>query len=153
MYEPFLLIHSWTRWAVLLTALYLLLRFAGGWIRKSPWPEALDRHAWAFSQLFTLQVLFGVMLWFGTSPWVKIGLSQPSLILSDPMVGFWTVRYPITMVTALGAFHIGKSIAKRSPPELRFKRYLLALVIAFALIATAIPWPWLPFGRPFFRGF
>ena len=153
MYEPFLLIHSWTRWAVILVALYLLIRFAYGWMRKSEWRESLDQFAWAFSQLLTLQVLFGLMLFLGTSPLVKVGLSNPSLIMTDPVIGFWTVRHPITMITALGAFHVGKSIARRSPTELRFKRYALALAIALALIATAIPWPWLPFGRPLIYGF
>jgi hypothetical protein len=151
MYEPLLLIHSWTRWAVFFGALYFLGRSFTGWWKKTPWTPQDGNFIWAFNQAFTYQIGFGIVLWLGLSPITKAGFKSPWLLLENGAISFWALRHPLTMVLALGVFHIGKARSKKVLPEERFRLFAITFAIVFIMISSAIPWPWLSYGRAFFR--
>jgi hypothetical protein len=153
MYGPLLLIHSWTRWAVVLALAYFFVKATYGWIARRPWTGADSHFMWAFNQLLGYQVLFGFALWIGASPIVKVAFKNPQLALQDGVISFWALRHGLTMIFALGAFHMGHARAKRGPAERRCKIYSITFLVLIALIGSAIPWPWLAYGRPLFRGF
>lgn len=151
MYEPFLLLHSWTRWAVLLALIYLLARSALLWRLQKPWTSKDSELLWVFDQIFGYQVLFGFALWLAGSPLVKAAFKEAGLIFDNSLVFFWALRHPLTMLVAFGVFHMGKARAKRSSPEKAARLYFLTLLGVTLLILSAIPWPGLFYGRPLFR--
>lgn len=153
MYESLLLIHSWTRWIVLVSAVYFLLVSLRAITRGKPWTGHDARFVWALDQVLLYQVLFGLALWMSASPIVHASFLNPGLILTTPLYQFWTLRHPLTMLLALGVFQIGKSIAGKRPVTSRFKIYAMTLAVTLALIASAIPWPGLSYGRALLRGF
>ena len=153
MYEPLLFIHSWTRWSVLLALLYFFWRSTVGWARKQKW-EASDAHfIWAFNQVFGYQVAFGFTLWLALSPFTKAGFRDFGSITENPLVFFWTIRHGGTMLLAYGIFHMGKARAKRIEASVRFRHYSIVFGVILLLIVSAIPWPWLSYGRSLFRWF
>ncbi len=154
MYEPLLLIHSWTRWIVFLSMIALFGRCLYGWISKSPWAEREDGFLWAVDQAFGYQILFGGMLWLGISPFTKTGFMNPSEILANPLIFFWTVRHGLSMILAFGIFQIFKAKCRKAPPALaKYRLATLGTGIALAVIISAIPWPGLEYGRPLVRWF
>lgn len=153
MYEPFLLLHSWTRWLVLLPAVYFFVKSVAGAAGYARWSAGENYFIWAFNQVFGYQVLFGLSLWLGASPIVKAAFRTPAIIFEDATIGFWTLRHPLTMIAALGVFHIGKAKAKRVEIERKFKYFAVTFGVILLLIASAIPWPWLTYGRPLLRWF
>jgi hypothetical protein len=153
MYEPILFLHSWTRWAVFLGVIYFFIRSVVGWWKKSTWTSQDGYFIWAFNQAFGYQVAFGITLWIGLSPMTKAGMKDPPLILENDMIFFWVLRHALTMILALGAFHIGKARSKKVAPNDRFKVYTVTFAIVLLMIVSAIPWPWLSYGRTLFRWF
>ena len=151
MYESILLVHSWVRWMVVLAIVYFFLRSLFGWLTEAAWTEKDDSFIWVFNQLFGIQIAFGFTLWIALSPFTKAFMKDPSLIFDNSLMSFWALRHGLTMIFAMGAFHIGRGRSKRSPPEKRFKIFTFAFGVVIVMIASAIPWPWLSYGRPLFR--
>lgn len=153
MYEPFLLLHSWTRWLVLLPAIYFFVKSVAGAAGYARWGANENYFIWAFNQVFGYQVLFGLSLWLGASPIVKAAFRNPAITFEDGTISFWTLRHPLTMIAALGVFHVGKAKAQRVEIEWKFKYFAVTFGVILLLIASAIPWPWLTYGRPLLRWF
>lgn len=153
MYESILLVHSWTRWAVFLSVLYFLFRCARGWRQGLSWTASDNHFLWAFTQVFFYQVGFGLFLWMALSPLTKSGFRNPALITENGVITFWILRHPLTMLLALGVFQIGRARAKKIAPAERHRLYTITLALVLLLLCSAIPWPWLEYGRPLLRLF
>lgn len=151
MYGPLLLIHSWTRWIVLIAAIYFLFKSAYGWLSKKPVSPADNKFLWAFDQVLNYQVLFGLAIYIAASPMVRAAIAAPSEILSNPVIQFWTLRHPITMLAVIAVFQIGKGRGVRAESSKRYQIYCLTFAAVLLLIVSAIPWEGLTYGRPFFR--
>lgn len=152
MYEPLLLIHSWTRWIVLVAGVFLIIRYFRAAIEGRAWNSADGHFLWAFDQSFGYQFLFGLTIWLGMSPWSKAMFRDFGSVGQNPLVFFWGVRHPLTMLVAIGLFHGLKARAKRRPDPERFRFLAWTLVAVLAVLLTAIPWPWMDVGRALFRG-
>jgi hypothetical protein len=151
MYGPLLFIHSWTRWIVVVSGLYFLIRCLLGWVRNQQWGSSENHFIWAFNQILGYQILFGLTLYIAASPFVKLAIANPSLISTQPVVNFWVARHAPTMFFTLGVFHMGRAKVKKAPLESRFRIYTITFSILMALILSAIPWTGLVYGRPWFR--
>jgi hypothetical protein len=140
------------RWIVAFAILFYFGRAMVGVLNRARPTELDTNFLWAFNQIFGYQILFGLTLWLAASPFVKVGLKNPGEMLSDPAISFWTLRHPLTMIFALGIFHMGKAfVRKRGTPENYFKYYSAIFFLILVTVASAIPWPGLVYGRDWFR--
>ena len=98
------------------------------------------------------QVLFGLLLYFGLSPFTKQGLENLSLAVSQPAIRFWTLSHFGAMVAATILVRIGRvlAISAKTPGDRRKWRFLFFVLTTIAII-IGIPWPGLGNGRPLFR--
>ena len=151
MYTAVLIIHSWLRWAALLfgvTATFNAFRH-----RADPAPRARgQRWDWFFMLALDLQVLFGLLLYFGLSPFMREAMSNVGMALRDPGLRFWAITHVSMMFVALVAVRVGRVFAmdeKRSRAR-RNGRYI-CFGIAVLAMAAGVPWPGLAQGRPLFR--
>ena len=151
MYQPLLFIHSWFRWILFIAIIYFFIRSAKAWRTQHNWTGQDNYFIWAFNQIFGYQLGFGLTLWTGLSPMTKTGFKNPSLIFDNGVISFWVLRHAITMILAFGVFHIGRAKSKKAPPNDCFKIYTITFGIILTLVASAIPWPWLSYGRSLFR--
>lgn len=152
MYEPLLFIHSWLRWLMLFMGLYLILRFARAARGGRAWTERDAGLLWAFDQAFGYQFLFGLTLWAGMSPWVKAFFHDPAGALENPFVFFWSLQHPLTMLVAIGVFHMLKARARRFEGAERFRALVGTLTLSLLIVLSGIPWPWMDVGRALVRG-
>ena len=151
MYPAVLTIHSWLRWAALLlgatatlNAFHVRADTAG-----RPRGQRLD---WAFMLALDLQVLFGLLLYFGLSPFTSAAMSNMGVALRDPALRFWALTHVATMLVALVAVRAGRVLAMGEPTSRtrRNGRYL-CFAIALLVMMAGVPWPGLAYARPLFR--
>jgi type IV secretory pathway TrbD component len=148
MYRFVLTLHSWNRWAVLLALLAALWRAYRGWLGGRPFLPPDRRLGAVLTGLLHLQLLVGMTLYFGLSPWTQRAATNRTAAWHDPTLRFWSVTHISFMLTAIIAAQIGQSIAKRAATDAARHRWAaLGYSVAAVLILLGIPFE----SRPWFR--
>ncbi len=151
MYGAVLTIHSWIRWlALLLGAAATINAF-----RDRAQPSARPPGAgWdtMFQLTLDVQLLFGLLLYFGLSPFTRDALNDLANSMHVPALRFWAIEHIVFMFTAVGLVRAGRVMALNAKtPQSRRTRRLTCFVLAMVILAAGIPWPGLSYGRPLFR--
>lgn len=152
MYQTVLLLHSWTRWLVLVFGLIAVFRaFTGR--QGRPWTGADNGMGAAFVGSMHLQLLLGLILYFGLSPYgVKAFETAGGAVMKDPIGRFWGVEHLAGMLLAVIAAQVGRTLSKKATdPIVKHKKAFTWFLIALLLVLLMIPWGiWNP-ARPAFR--
>ena len=99
-----------------------------------------------------LQVFFGLVLYFGLSPFTKEAMANVSLAMGNPALRFWAVEHAGGMFAAVVLVRMGRVLAANAAsPSTARKRRLTCFAIATLGMLLSIPWPGLANGRPLFR--
>ena len=151
MYLTVLTIHSWLRWATLLFGVAATLNAFRHRAATDDRPPG-QRWDWAFMLAIDLEVLCGLLLYFGLSPYTREAMNNIGLALRDPGLRFWAFTHAATMIVALVAVRAGRVFAMGEPtsPARRNGRYICFGIAVLAMVA-GIPWPGLALARPLFR--
>jgi membrane-associated PAP2 superfamily phosphatase len=152
MYSTTLLIHSWLRWAVLITGLIAL----GRALTRSnrPWTPSDENAAKLFIITLDIQMLAGLLLYFVFSPLTRAAFGDFGGAMSVSGLRFWAVEHTFGMAVAVALAHIGITRVRKAPNDA--KRHRTAAVffgLALLAILISIPWPGMPNARPLFRVF
>lgn len=128
-----LVIHSHTRWLILLVALVAIVKFAIGWLRGGSF-KGMDRGlAAGFSGLMDLQVTVGLIFLIWTS---AVGVPfTPNRI-----------EHLTTMLIAAVVAHL-PAMWKKSADNIRFRNTLFCVIGALALVFLGVTrlrggWTW-----------
>src|SRR5262245_1782067 len=151
MYTVVLTIHSWMRWLTLILAAAAMLNASRPAIEGV---KTLPGRWWdTFLMLAVdLQVFFGLVLYFGLSPFTKEAMANVSLAMTNPALRFWAVEHAGGMFAAVVFVRMGRVLAANAPtPAAAQKRRLTCFAIAMLGMLISIPWPGLANGRPLFR--
>jgi hypothetical protein len=150
MYAVLRVAHSYWRWAVLLSAIVVLVRATtrtGG-----PWTRGDERALRQFLSALDLQFTLGLVLYFGFSPFWLATYHSFADTLTSPVARFFGVEHETAMILAFLTAHVGHAGIKRTADgHLKRRRIMITMLIFFALVLWAIPWPWRIVGRPLFR--
>ena len=152
MYVNVLTIHSWLRWATLALAVGATLN-AG--LRRDPDVTArMPGRYWDtyFMLALDLQVLFGLALYFGLSPYTSQAFTNFGAAMRTPALRFWAVQHIGTMAAAVLLVRVGRALAgtaQTGPTRRRWRLVFFGLTTL--AIVTGIPWPGLAGGRPLIR--
>jgi hypothetical protein len=151
MYSTMLAVHSWMRWltlflAVATTANALRQPAAEGAPLPGRWWDTF------FMMAVDLQVLFGLVLYFGLSPFTKQAMEDFAGAMKTPGLRFWAVEHAGGMFIAVLLVRMGRVLANnaKTPTSARNRR-LICFALATLLMIASIPWPGLANGRPLFR--
>jgi len=153
MYQTVLLLHSWTRWLVLIFGLIALFRAFGGWQGRRAWVGADNSMGAAFVGSMHLQLLLGLILYLGLSPFgLKAFEAAGGAVMKDPVGRFWGVEHLTGMILAVVAAQVGRSLSKKATDSvLKHKKAFIWFTVALLLVLIMIPWGiWNP-ARPAFR--
>jgi hypothetical protein len=147
-----LTLHSWSRWAVVASTLAMGVCSTRAWIRRTPWTplDASLTRTWVGT--VDLQVALGFVLYFAASPMASIARQDFRAAWSDETLRFFGILHPAAMVLVLVSTHATRVWANRTEHEHeRFRRLTLGVLATFVIAMLAIPWPFLPYGRPLTR--
>ena len=152
MYSTALWLHSWLRWAVLLTGLVAWLRAISGKTARRPWTPKDELWGLLLTISVDLQFLVGVVLYAFLSPIVRQGLRNFSVAMQINVVRFFTIEHVIGMIAGIALVHIGRvKIRKAADADRKHRLAMVFYGIALVLMIISIPWPGLPVARPLFR--
>ena len=100
-----------------------------------------------------LQVLFGLLLYLGRSPFTTAGMNDLHAAIHEPVLRFWTFTHVMMMFGAAVLVRVGRVLALNAPDAARARRTRRGIAFAAALtvIALGISWPGTTAGRPLFR--
>ena len=151
MYPVVLMIHSWLRWVVLFLGAIATFNAFRHRADTDERPRG-QRWDWVFMLALDLEVLCGLLLYFGLSPYTSEAMSNIGLALHDPGLRFWAFTHAATMLVALVAVRAGRVFAMGEPtsPARRNGRYICFGIAVLAMLA-GVPWPGLAQARPLFR--
>lgn len=151
MYQTLLILHSWSRWFVLIFGLIAVYRAYVGWSGRRPFVSADNGMSAAFSGFMWLQVLIGLGLYFGLSPWGLNAMKQAGA-MKDPTARFFGMEHALMMIIAAALAQVGRIAVKKAGDDtLKHKKAFLYFGIALLLVLLMIPWGiWNP-ARPAFR--
>jgi len=151
VYPTVLLIHSWLRWITLLVALAATISASRPAV---PAPAPLRGRWWdtCFMLAVDLQVLFGLVLYFGLSPFTTRAMENFRAALENPAMRFWAVEHAGVMLIAVVLVRMGRVLAlNAATPAAGRRRRLICFGIATLLMIAATPWAGMANGRPLFR--
>ncbi|NIS80537.1 MAG: hypothetical protein GTO14_10115 [Anaerolineales bacterium] len=146
-YSLLLFTHNLVRWLVLITAIWSLVGAYRGWFAKHPWTDSDRRAGLAFSIVYDVQLLLGLLLAF-LSPLVRAALADPSAAMTSSELRFFLIEHIPVMVIGLAAVHITSALARKAPDDQgKHRRAAIGYTLATLLTLVAIPW-----SRPLIRG-
>jgi hypothetical protein len=151
MYTAVLTIHSWMRWVTLLAALGATLN---AFRTPLATDERLPGRMWdtLFMAAVDLQVLFGLLLYFGLSPFTKEAMENFGAAMKNGGLRFWAVEHLAGMLLVIVLVRMGRIMgANARPIEKARMRRLVFFTLAVLVMLASIPWPGLTNGRPLFR--
>ena len=151
MYSAVLTIHSWMRWITLGLATAATLSALRAPIAGV---KALPGRWWdTFLMLAVdLQVFFGLVLYFGLSPFTREAMANFRAAMENPALRFWSVEHAGGMFIAVVLVRMGRVLAANAKTPLAARnRRLTCFAIATLGMLVSIPWPGLANGRPLFR--
>ncbi|HYQ40613.1 MAG TPA: hypothetical protein VER11_01550 [Polyangiaceae bacterium] len=152
MYGVILIVHSWNRWLVLVTAVAALVAAISGLSARREWSKKNQRVALAFIGSLDLQALLGLLLYFVLSPLIPKTSSEFKAAMHVGALRFFAIEHITMMLLALIVAHGAWAYAKRArDSRARQKRVAWGFGIALLLILSSIPWPGMPASRPLFH--
>ena len=138
MYLTVLTLHSWNRWlALIVGAIATVNAFTrapaviNGRPRGSKWDTF-------FMAAVDLQVLFGLLLYFGLSPYSTEAMNDLSAAMASSTLRFWSVEHEVMAFSSVILVRLGRILGVHGKtPEARRSRRLICFGIAMALMVAA----------------
>lgn len=151
MYPYVITLHSWLRWA---TLVFALAATVSAYLDDKPLSERPKGARWDswFMAAVDVQVLLGLLLYFGLSPFMPDALSDVGGSVGNPFLRYWMLDHVLLMGGTLVLVRAGRylSLTATSPASRRTRRFWCFALAIVAMLA-AIPWPGQSDARPLFR--
>jgi hypothetical protein len=120
--------------------------------KQRTWSDAHRRWSLAFIGALDLQALVGLLLYFVVSPITPRSFEQLRTAIPVRQARFFALEHITMMLLALVASHVTWVLVKRTEESRRrFRRVLWGFGLAFLILLSSIPWPWMPVARPLLR--
>jgi len=151
-YPIALLVHSWARWAVLGLLVAVVIRAWRGRTGFGSWTPLDERLHVALVGVTDLQLLVGLWLYFGASPFARAFLTDLGNAIHVRELRFFGLEHATIMLAAVAFVHVGRVRSKRAADPLQRHRRVFAWTLtALLFVLSSIPWPYFPVARPLFR--
>ena len=150
-YSVMLFLHSWMRWAVVITAVLVIVQAFRGWSGGVAWDATKARFASWFVNTTGIQLILGLVLCGFLSPVTLQAFSDRGGAMKDSVTRFWAVEHMSVMLVAVALAHIGAGrIKKAADDQAKHRAAAIFFTIAIVLILVSIPWAGVT-ARPLFR--
>ncbi len=152
MYQAITILHSYTRWFVLLSLVYAIVRANKGFRSKLGFTKSDNRLRHWTATMAHVQLVLGILL-YTQSPVVKYFWQSYREGIKNLDGLFFAILHMTFMLMAIVVITIGSAMAKRKAVDHeKFKTMLIWYAIALLIILIAIPWPFSPLAnRPYIR--
>ena len=145
---PYLLAwHGLLRWVVLAAALAAIFVAFSGWNGVKPASANLRRYSVLFVIAMDIELLLGLLLYFGASPITRAALANFGEAMKQQEPRFFAVEHTTLMLLAVVCAHLGAALSRKGRTDLmKYRGAAVAYSFSLLLILGGIPW-----FRPLFR--
>lgn len=140
MYDILKVSHNGLRWVLLAVLLFVIIRSWLGFAQKSSYGKLDNATGGALVGLAHLQLLIGLILYFGLSPITKAAFADFGAAMKDPTLRLYAVEHILTMVIAVALLQVGRIFSKKAAEDAR-KFRVMAVFSTFALLLMASRMP------------
>jgi hypothetical protein len=147
LYPILLLIHSYWRWIVLLTAVLALIVSISGLRGRRPFAPWGRKAGLIYVTALDMQLLLGLAL-YAVSPVVQTAWGNIAAAMKDHNQRFFAIEHLLVMVIAIALAHVGSVRAKKAADDaIKYRRMLVWYGASLVLILGGMPW-WRPLFQP-----
>ncbi len=147
LYPQLLAFHGLFRWIVLAAALVAIFVSFSGWGGTKPAGTNLRRFSIIFVIAMDLELLVGLLLFFGASPITRAALTNLGEAMKQQESRFFTVEHTVLMLLAVVCAHVGGALSRKGRTDLmKYRGAAMAYTLSLLLILSGIPW-WRPLLR------
>jgi hypothetical protein len=141
MYDILVHVHSILRWVVVLSGGFTVVRYSAGLTGGRSFQKLDNTVAAIFIGSLHAQLLLGLYLYFSSQPWTMFG-GDMKQIMRDTTARFKTVEHITGMLIAIVIAQVGRTLSKKADTDAaKFKKGLIWMGLAFAILMLTIPWP------------
>jgi hypothetical protein len=152
VYLTVLWLHSLLRWVVVIAGIVAVARAVRGWTGDRRWTSADDLSGLLFTIGLDIELLFGLLLYAGLSPFTTQAFANFGEAMGDAVLRFWALEHPFGMLIGVSIAHVARVRVRRAAGDSgRFKLAALLFGLALLIILVSIPWPWMSVARPLIR--
>lgn len=135
-------IHSWVRWAIVLTGLWAILRALKGVTGNSAYTDADKKAGLFFMIFFDIQLLIGIILYFVSTFGFAQFQANGAATMHEAIPRYFAVEHGLAAIIAIALVHIGRSKVKKAKLDIqKHKLSLIFFLLALVIMAARIPWP------------
>ena len=141
MYTFVLAVHNIMRWIVVVLAIIALVRAYWGWLGKREWSQADRKVGMYFSISMDVQLLLGLILYFGLSPITRSAIQDIGAAMANAGLRFFALEHFFYMFLAVIVVHAGTTLSRKAvDPVAKHRRAALWFTLAVLLILIGMPW-------------
>jgi len=147
LYPHLLAFHGLMRWVVLAAAVAAILVALSGWSGTKAAGKNLRLASVIFVIAMDLELLIGLVLFFGASPITRAALANLGEAMKSHESRFFTVEHTLLMLLAVMCAHVGGALSRKGRTDLaKYRGAAIAYLISLLLMLGGIPW-WRPLLR------
>lgn len=149
VYQWLLLIHTWLRWGVVISAAIVVAIAVTR--RRDGWNRAGDAAVLACLCISIAEFVTGFILYVFVTSWLSALVAFPAQVVGSSGLRFWAIEHTAAAVGSLALIWFGRIHVLAAAQDQKWRAALLWFGLALVLILISIPWPLYKFGRPLFR--
>lgn len=132
-------LHSYNRYAILAALVFVLYRSWSGWQGKKSFEKADNTASVVLLGLAHLQLLLGLIQYFGTSTIVQSALADMGAAMKDKWLRYFAVEHLSMMIIAIACIQIGRTTSKKATDDTtKHKKLAIWTTAATVIIVAAL---------------
>ncbi len=126
-------LHSLWRWVVIAVAIFAVVKLAVGLMGRKPWGSLDNLAGLAFTTVFDIQLLLGLIVYAGT-------FMNLHTLRWYPSVSRVSMEHVTIMIVSLVIAHVAwMRVKKQSADNNKFRTGLIGFGVALLMIVVAVP--------------
>jgi len=139
MHQTINALHSYNRYLILVAIVLVLYRSWTGWQGRKPFEKFDNIASVALLGLAHLQLLLGLIQYFGTSTIVQSAMADMGAAMKNSWLRYFAVEHILMMVIAIACIQVGRTLSKKAADDnVKHKKLAIWTTVATLLIVASL---------------
>ncbi len=139
MHQTINALHSYNRYLILVALVLVLYRSWTGWQGRKPFEKFDNTASVALLGLAHLQLLLGLIQYFGTSTIVQSAMADMGAAMKNSWLRYFAVEHILMMVIAIACIQVGRTLSKKAADDnVKHKKLAIWTTVATLLMVASL---------------